>query len=255
MNKRTQSRLAWLEQTLIAGGTLHLADAASHFGVSEMTIRRDVDASQGRLSLLAGRILCSDNPKYAPIYDLATEHSSHQQEKKQICQGAALQIVADDTIFVDCGTTLVHLAAALNQDISLTVVTYALNVANAFSTLPNVRLVMLGGLFHASSQSFSNDDVHDSIRHIGINKAFISAAGIHCQRGVSCFHFHEAPPKQAALKIAQKRILVADRSKLQQVRPVLFAQWSDFDVFISNQSLAVDPLVGSDHTGPTIISV
>lgn len=255
MNRRTQTRLAWLEQALTDGGTIHLADAAGQLGVSEMTIRRDVEASAGRLTLLAGRVLRADNPRYTPLYDLVTEHGSHQNEKKRICAAAAQQIAPDDTVFIDCGTTLVHMAAALAPDISLTVVTYALNVANAFSALPNIRLVVLGGLYHASSQSFSDENVDSAIRHIGVNKAFISAAGIHFKRGVSCFHFHEAPPKQAALKIAQQRILVADSSKLQQVRPVLFAQWADFDVFITNTPHPDDSPLAANQPGPDTIIV
>lgn len=255
MRKRTQIRLAWLENTLASGGTLHLGEAARHFEVSEMTIRRDVEASEGRLILLAGRLVHTDNPQYAPIYDLDVERDSHRLAKLRICQEAVRWVEPGDTLFVDCGTTLVHMAASLDPNISLTVLTYALNVANAFSQLANVRLMLLGGLYHPSSQSFSGDDVAGDVQRVGINKAFISAAGVHSVRGISCFHFHEVPPKQAAIAAAQERILVADDSKHDQIRPALFAQWTSFDLFITDGTPDTNPATSAGQPSPRVICV
>lgn len=253
MRGRRQERLDWLEDTLARGGTIHLTDAAKQCRVSTMTIRRDLHASRGRMSLLAGRILLADDPRYTPLYDLDTERDSHLAAKKRIARAAADFIAADDTIFIDCGTTLIHLANELDHDMPLTVVTYALNVVNVVQALPNIRLLTLGGLYHASSGSFSGDEASSIMARTGINTAFISAAGVHPQRGVSCFHFHEVTPKQAALRAAQRSILLADDSKIEQIRPALFADWSDFDLFITSQSAAGDDLSSAGTSVPRVI--
>lgn len=227
-------RLLRLQEVLGRGGTIHLSEAARLCGVSEMTIRRDVAASDGTIAFLGGRLVMADNPHYAPVYDLDAEKGSHQQAKHRLCECAAEFIADGDTLFIDCGTTLVPLVSSLAGERELTVVTYALNVANVASQLSNVRLVLLGGLYHANSQSFGGDDIAESIRRLGINKAFISAAGVHAERGVSCFHFHEVAPKQAALETAEQRILVADDSKFGLVRPAYFAHLDEFDVVVTN---------------------
>src|SRR5258707_1049519 len=79
---------------------------------------------------------------------------------------------------------------------------------------PNTQVMLLGGLYHASSQSFSSEEALAYLRKIGINKAFISAGGVHPTRGVSCSNFHEVAVKQAAIAGAMESILVVDESKL-----------------------------------------
>lgn len=255
MRGRQQERLDWLENTLASGGTIHLTEAARQCRVSTMTIRRDLEASNGRLSLLAGRILLADDPRYAPIYDLNTERDSHVAAKVRMARAAVDLIAPDDTIFIDCGTTLVHLANQLGPDMRLTVVAYALNVINVVQALPNIRLLVLGGLYHAPSGSFSGDKAASVIARTGINTAFISAAGVDPEFGISCFHFHEVEPKQAALRAAQQSILIADDSKIHQVRPALFARWSDFDLFITSRSAASDNLSSAPPGGPRVLQV
>ncbi|MHC9037196.1 DeoR/GlpR transcriptional regulator, partial [Cobetia marina] len=82
---------------------------------------------------------------------------------------------------------------------------------------------------------------------LGINKAFLSAGGVHAERGVSCFHFHEVAAKQAALESAMQRFLIIDARKFEMVRPAFIAPLESFDVVISNASAAArDCLEGLD---------
>ncbi|GGX92287.1 DeoR family transcriptional regulator [Litchfieldella qijiaojingensis] len=255
MNSRSAVRLARLQEALSRGGTIRLSEAARLCGVSEMTIRRDVAASEGVMMLLGGRLVMADNPQYAPVYDLDEQQDSHHLAKQRLCQCAAGFIEDGDTLFIDCGTTLMPLVASLAGDRSLTVVTYALNVANAVSRLPNVRLLMLGGLYHASSQSFGSDDMAGAIQRLGINKTFISAAGVHVERGVSCFHFHEVAPKRGAIEAAEQCILVADNSKFGIIRPAYFARLDEFDVIVTNGEVGecLRRRPSTDDTSPKIL--
>ncbi|HSH47739.1 MAG TPA: DeoR family transcriptional regulator [Halomonas sp.] len=244
MRSRSAMRLEQLRGTLSRGGTIRLSEAAALCGVSEMTIRRDIAASDGAIALFGGRLVMADNPQYAPVYDLDEQQSSHAEAKRRLCEVAAGWIEPDDTLFIDCGTTLLPLAAGLPADQSLTVVTYALNVANVLSQLSGVRLVLLGGVYHSSSQTFASDDVAARLSRLGINKAFISAAGMHAAKGVSCFHFHEVAPKQAAIACATQRLLVADDTKAGVIRPACFANLDDFDAIITGPGAAFETPVG-----------
>lgn len=234
MNERSARRLARLYEAMAKGGTLHLKEAARLCGVSEMTIRRDVSASEGAMTFLGGRLVMTKDPQFAPLYDLNKQQDRRAREKHRLCERAAHFIEEGDSLFIDCGTTLVSLTGMLDRFSQLTVVTYALNVANAVSHLPNVRLVLLGGLFHNSSSSFESEDMNTAIRRLGINKAFISAAGVHLEKGVSCFHFHEVVPKQAAIASAGQRILVVDSSKFGAIRPAFIAGLDQFDTIITS---------------------
>ena len=110
---------------------------------------------------------------------------------------------------------------------------YALNIAVPFSTMPNVRLILLGGLYNPSSASFSVEDSLATLDRLGINKAFLSAGGVHAEKGVSCSNFHEIAVKQAVMRRALHRTLLVDGSKLGKVRPAPFAALGAFDAIIT----------------------
>jgi DeoR family deoxyribose operon repressor len=228
---RHSERIDALSGALADSAPLHLKDAASLLGVSQMTIRRDIEKAPERFGYLGGYIV----PRAGEAsYVMAQEQSAHEAAKAALGALAASRVEADDTLFIDCGTTTPHLVRAL-PDVHLTVVCYALNVAAALALRPSVRLVLLGGLYHASSASFAVEDAEAVLSRFGVNKAFLSAGGVHAERGVSCSHFHEAPIKQAALRLAERRFLLVDESKLGKVRPVLFGELSQFDTLITNE--------------------
>ncbi|WP_404416220.1 DeoR/GlpR family DNA-binding transcription regulator [Vreelandella aquamarina] len=235
MKERSAARLEKLHDILSQGRVVHLREAATLCEVSEMTIRRDLacqESEQQEIHLLGGRLLL--NSRLAPVYDMAEQQASRYPAKQALCQRVVEQIEDGDTLFIDCGSTLIPLAGMLQRFSELTVVTYALNVANAVAPLSNVRLVLLGGLYYPASQSFGSDTMASRIEGLGINKALISAAGVDAQRGVSCFHFHEVAPKRAAIATAMQRWLVADASKVGVVRPAYFAMLDEFDALFTD---------------------
>ncbi|WP_110685362.1 DeoR/GlpR family DNA-binding transcription regulator [Salinicola aestuarinus] len=234
MSARSAVRLEWLHDVLRRGGTLPLAEAARLCEVSEMTVRRDIAASRGAILSIGGHLILADHPQLGAAYDLASQQDRYAQAKTRLCERAATLIDEGDTLFVDCGTTLLTLCSLIPRIAQVTIVTYALNVANAVTQrAPEARLVVLGGLYFSASQSFGGQEVTAAIRRLGINKAFISAAGVHAEKGVSCFHFHEVAPKQAAIEHAERSILVADESKLDVRRAALFAELGEFDTILT----------------------
>src|ERR1700744_5754234 len=104
------------------------------------------------------------------------------------------------------------LADCLPGEMSLSVICYSLNGASIVTHSPATQVMVMGGLYHPSSQSFSSDDGLSYLRRLGINKAFISAGGVHWTRGASCSNFHEVAIKQAVIATAVETTLVVDAS-------------------------------------------
>lgn len=230
MAPRNKDRLDQLALILNEKGVLHLKDAARALGVSEMTVRRDIATETRRFAFLGGHIMPAEKVEPEQPYQLSTQADRHAAAKRDACRFAVGHIHADDTIFVDCGTTLQHLIDLIPQSMPLTVVCYALNIAERLAQAPNVRLILLGGLYHPETASFSGPQGLDTLDRIGINTAFLTAAGLDAVRGATCAHFHEVAVKQKAIAIAQKSLLVIDSSKLGRVKPAFFAGADTFDV-------------------------
>ncbi len=233
MSNRRIERLNTLSKALGSRGVLRLREAAAILDVSEMTVRRDVASSPDRFAYLGGHIVHATDIGSNTTYVLDREIDSHAKAKSQACATAVELLREDDTIFIDCGSTLIHLAERIPRDLGVTVVCYSLNVAEILSRKPNVGLILLGGVYHAASASFSSADSLEALGRLGINKAFISAGGVDVERGVSCSNFYEVPIKQKAMLGAIERHLVVDSSKFGIVRPAFFAKLDQFTSIIT----------------------
>jgi DeoR family deoxyribose operon repressor len=135
-------------------------------------------------------------------------------------------------LFIDCGTTMPHLAAALPPGIALDVVCYSMNVASILCRRPKTQVMLLGGLYQASSATFFCEESIGYLGRLGIDRAFISAGGVHPERGASCSNFSEVPIKQAAIARAAMSVLVVDDSKLGGLKPAFFAGLEQFSRII-----------------------
>ncbi|MCG5077655.1 DeoR/GlpR family DNA-binding transcription regulator [Paraburkholderia tagetis] len=228
-------RLRTLAEALAKHNVMHLRDAATLLGVSEMTVRRDIAANPAHFTYLGGYIVSADDVPNAVGYSLEQEKDHFAQAKAQASAHAAQLVAENDTIFIDCGTTLAALARLIPAQLQITAVCYSLNVAEILRRMPNVRMILLGGVYVPSSDSFSGADSLETLRRMGINKAFISAGGVDPARGVTCWNAHEVALKQAAMASAVERHLVVDASKFGVVKAWRFAQMEDFDSIITEK--------------------
>jgi DeoR family deoxyribose operon repressor len=229
MVARYKDRLDHLGALISERGVIHLKDAAKALGVSEMTIRRDISGETDRFAYLGGHIMPAQAVEPEQPYELSTAADRHAQAKRQACIHALNHLRAEDTIFVDCGSTLMHLADMLPDSMPLTAVCYALNIADKLALKPHMRLIMLGGFYHPASASFSGSSALDLLSQMGINTAFFSAAGLDEDRGATCVHFHEAEIKRKAMSVSRKKVLILDSSKIGRIRPAFFARPDEFD--------------------------
>ncbi|HET9595149.1 MAG TPA: DeoR/GlpR family DNA-binding transcription regulator [Anaeromyxobacteraceae bacterium] len=235
--RRRERRLAMLRGAVADGSMLRLGDAARLLGVSEMTVRRDLAAGASQLACLGGYVFRAEASGTAPRYALDAENASHIILKQEAARRAAALVEPGDTVFIDCGTTMPHLAAALPAG-PLTVICYALNIAELVCRRPDTQVVLLGGLYHPSSATFYGEETLAALGRLVIARAFISAGGVDFERGVSCSHFHEVPVKQATMSHARHSYLVADSSKFGQLRPAAFARLDAFERVFTDDGIS-----------------
>lgn len=237
MGSKADQRVARLLSRVQGGGRLALSDAASLVDVSEMTVRRDIAASQGRLAILGGHVIGRGDGE-GP-YALDREQDTHQAAKIAACERALALIEPDDTIFIDSGTTTIHLASRLPADLNLTVVCFAMNVAAVLARRPSIRWFLTGGQFQHATTSFAGPHGPAMLRDIRLNTAFVSAGGVHPKLGVSCANFSEVGMKRAAIDTAVRSVLVVDSSKVGKVKPAYFAACAEFDAILSERGPVV----------------
>lgn len=233
---RTQ-RIDRISEALETAASLRLSDLAGALDVSEMTIRRDVAAHPERFNCHGGHVIAAQSGVPSAGYVFDREREAHAAGKRTACELALGFIETGDTIFIDCGTTTPHLARRLGGVGEITVVCYSINIAEVVRRLENVSLVLLGGFYHRSSASFESPEALEVLKRVGINKAFISAGGLHPDQGASCSNFHEVAFKQEAIRRSIETYLVIDSSKFDRVRSAYFADIGDFDAVLTDSNV------------------
>lgn len=234
--KARSLRLETMRAIIGSAGPLQLSKMAEQLGVTEMTIRRDLATAESPLSCLGGYVLEATLPQTAEKYVLAEEIDHHTARKRLACQRAATLVEDGDSVFIDCGTTMIHFAQALPPEMTLSVVCYSINIAEIISRRPNTQLILLGGLYQPSSATFYSEEAIQYLGKLGINKAFMSAGGADAERGASCSNFHEVAVKQAAIRSAARSYLVVDESKLGRLRAAFFSPLDAFsDIIVGGE--------------------
>ena len=242
---RRQERVAKIINNLrIYRGTT-IRDLAAEMGVSEMTIRRDVQQLSRREIVRVfhgGVILNADYENAGPDskYSLVTEETVRTAEKKRIGQKAASLINPHDNIIIDSGSTTEFLAKSIPQGSQIAILCYSLNnlVEICYKNLE--RVVFAGGDFHDNTMTFESPEGVELIRLYRAHKAFFAARGFSDKLGVTTANHYEISMKQAALKSSLSKILLVDSTKFGKVGSAWYAQLTDFDTLITDDGIPPD---------------
>jgi len=235
-NKRLDKIIEILKISKIS----NVQNLSQRLEVSHMTVRRDIAEliKHNSVLVLHGSVFLNQEAeiKEKP-YSLENEESVHIEEKKKIGIAAASFIEPDDTLIIDYGSTAEYFTRNIPDNIPLTILSYSLNVITDLVRRDNCKLIFSGGEFHKSTLSFESPEGLEMIKSFRANKAFITAAGIDHQFGVTCSNYYERPTKKALLQSSQKKILLVDSSKFGQISSVYFAELNDFDEIITDSGI------------------
>lgn len=234
-------RLEQLADLLHMQKHLPVRKLAEHFEVSEMTIRRDLDILKDQLpiTVMNGIGIYEDTMvKIGQAYHLSQEEQSRLEDKLTIGRFAASLIKPNEIIFLDVGSTTVHIAENLPTDFPLSVICNAANIFLELYKKDNVSIKLAGGAYQPSTAMFTSLQGIEYIERFRVSKMFMSAAGIHPKLGVTCSVDYLVRSKRHAMDISVEKILVADASKFGIVHSSYCCKLSDVDAIITNKSLS-----------------
>ncbi|MGQ0287357.1 DNA-binding transcriptional repressor DeoR [Pasteurellaceae bacterium 22721_9_1] len=237
MDKKIQSRIQKLEFLLKQMDKIHLRDAANILNVSEMTIRRDLNAHSGSILLLGGYIVKDLQKSNEHSYQIFEHENKHIAEKMEIGRLAANLIEEGDVVFFDCGSTIPFIASQIDSSLKFTALCCSINTFLILQEKPNCDVILCGGNYSRHNSFLTPIQLNNELDAICTDKAFISAAGVDLQQGVTCFNFEEAKTKHKAMAKTKQAILIFDHSKLHKVQKAYVANVNQFDLLISEQAL------------------
>lgn len=214
----TPERRARILELLSERGHIRVADLVSTLGVTDTSIRRDLDSleSEGRLRRIHGGAVPVPTDLRAQRYGELLH--LHLAEKRRIGAAAAEMVNAGDVLILDSGTTTLQVAAnipnALRTGGMLTIVTNSLPLADEMRAWPAPNLVLLGGYYLPDYQATVGSQALEQLGHISADKVFLGADGLTRAEGITTSHVLMADLDRLMAERSRKVIVTTDSSKL-----------------------------------------
>lgn len=234
-------------------GSVLVRQLAVLFDVSEMTIRRDLDAlAELRLvdKVHGGAIRVGPASSFEPGFDAKRERQTN--EKDAIARSARDFVEPGSAIGVTAGTTTWRFAQLLRDISDLTVVTNAPAIARSLYELGEHSVVLTGGV-RTPSDALVGPLATRALATLHVDVLFLGVHGIDTGLGFSTPNLAEADVNRAFIDAARRVVVLADHTKwgirgLAQIAPL-----SRADVVISDDALPVDARAELTRAGVEVV--
>jgi DeoR family fructose operon transcriptional repressor len=226
-------------ELLQKGGKVRVEVLADMLKVSQVTMRKDLDAleERGLVERIHGSAVFSHQSRFN-ISFLEKLHVN-ARAKRQIAQVALSLINEGDSIILDGGTTTFALAQALAvaRLKSVFIITNSLTAAFELSKV-GYEVLTTGGLVRSHSMALLGGGAVEALEKHRADRAFLGTGGITVSHGCSTPFAMDAEVKQAILHAAEEVCILGDSSKFGRNCLVRFARLSEIDLFITDSGLS-----------------
>jgi DeoR family fructose operon transcriptional repressor len=213
------ARRQQLIDRLAASGYVGSAELATELGVSEMTIRRDLQrlVDDGLARRVPGGASLPGSRGAEPF---ETRSDTAPDAKRALAKVAAGLLSEAATVALDAGTTVAEIVDVLPEGVG--VVSHSLPVISACAASGGREVVALGGFYEPSTRSFTGPTTWNAARGLAVDVAVLSCTALD-DRGVYSASPVDAEIKRALVEAADLVVVLADHHKVGARAAVRFA--------------------------------
>lgn len=237
-----RQRQAYILERVREDGGVRVADLVRELGVSDMTVRRDLELLQERRLLEkvhGGATSISRSTLFEPSFD--TKSGLRRAEKEAIAEAAASRVEPRMAIAISAGSTTYALARRLIDVVGLTVVTNAVRIAEVLHEQgrSDQTIILTGGV-RTPSDALVGPFAVAALRTVHVDMAFIGVHGMDVHTGYTSPNLLEAETDRVLIEASRRLVVVADSSKWGVVGLSSIAAISQADVLITDTGLPED---------------
>ncbi|MFI9643116.1 DeoR/GlpR family DNA-binding transcription regulator [Micromonospora sp. NPDC051925] len=223
-------------------GGVRVSHLVSRFGVSDMTIRRDLEvlAERGLVDKVHGGATLA-GPGSAEEPGFAAKSVRQQDEKRAIAERAARMVEPGMAVALSAGTTTAALATLLGDVPGLTVVTNSIPVADALYQNPRVdQTVVLTGGIRTPSDALTGPVAEAAIRTLNVDLLFLGVHGMSPRTGFTTPNLLEAAVNRRLIGAARQLVVLADHTKWETIGIATIAPLAEADLLVTDAGLSPD---------------
>lgn len=243
MNSRQQLIL----QTVIDKGRMSVADLARMTGVSEVTIRQDLNTLEKHsyLQRMHGFAVPLDSD------DVETRMMNNYTVKRSLAEFAAGLVNPGETVFIENGSSNALLARKLGEQREITIITVSSYIAHLLKDA-QCEVILLGGVYQKKSESMVGPLTHQCIQQVDFSKAFIGIDGWQPETGFTGRDKMRTDVVKAVLEKGSEAIVLTDSSKFGVAHPWSLGPAERFQRVITDSNLSAEAHLQLQHAGTLV---
>lgn len=213
-------------------------ELSAQFGVSEVTIRKDLTALEDE------GVLKRTHGGAAQIsLDSIEKRMAFRYDEKLKISKKAVELVEDgESIFIEAGSTNTVFARELARCRKVHIITNSLYIAKMLKQNDNVKVTVIGGEFQNEAEAMVGPLAKLMLSRLFVDKAFIGMDGFSERLGFTCGDFHRAEIGREMCENAGKVIVLAESSKFDNVGITTCVELSKVDTVITDKEISKDKL-------------
>ncbi|HIJ72999.1 MAG TPA: DeoR family transcriptional regulator [Candidatus Hydrogenedentes bacterium] len=249
-----KERRETIRHLLAQQGSLRVRDLVHRLGVTSMTVRRDLASLEQEGVVLRTHGGCVIQSPMVPELSFTEKDALRGKQKAAVARAAVKHVRAACSIFIDTGTTALHFARALSDDMGLRVFTNNLRVAMELFSRDAFEVIVYGGVLAKRSPDLAGELSLTRIREFRLDLAILGADAIDTTRG----HVYAADIPTAQLDAlvaeqASKVMILADSSKLDKHSLALVTTLGPGITLVTDNEASRSSLARLRRTGADIV--
>jgi DeoR family transcriptional regulator, fructose operon transcriptional repressor len=231
-----ETRRKHLLDLITRRGFATLTEMVESLGVSESTVRRDLEALDvaGGVKRTHGGAVCAAEGRAMPAFEERT--TACVAEKRAIGRAVAALIEDNDTVLLDGGTTTLEVARALLGR-PVQVVTNSLPIAQLLASSKEADLILIGGYVYPRTGVAMGPMAIASMKEIRVRKAILGAGGIVAE-GVYNSNLLLVETERQMMECGQEVLIVADHTKFGRLELAWLCSLGEVDRIVVDSELA-----------------
>lgn len=225
------------------------------FTISDVTIRQDLNtlSSAGLIVRTHGGAVYIENNNAELSFPLRRQKK--KREKETIAETAAEFVKDGEVIYLDSSSTASFMVPYLAEKHEITVITNNMETAYQLSKLPQVSIILSGGMVRKETFSLVDAPLSCVLPEGNISKAFLGAWGLSLKEGLTDVSLKEIAVKRDALLRAKRVFVLIDSTKWGRVSFKNFAGFNEVDIIITDTEAPVGTVRALTDRGAEVITV
>ena len=233
--------------------SVQVSDLSAEFGVSEETIRRDLEKleREGYATRIYGGATLNKQSKKAPPY--AVRKLTNVQEKQKVAQLVAGMIHDGDYLMLDESSTGIYVIRAISHLKNITIITNSLEIPQEFAQNDTWKILCTGGTLRSDVMALTGAQAERFVREYHVRLAIISCRGLTLGQGLSDSSEYIAGVKRAMMASADETVLAVDSRKFDRSGFISLAALEEVDILATDTRPAPQWEEALEKAGVTLL--